>query len=82
MPEIGPTYSFGPFKFLHTGGTLAMLPEGGPHRQILIDGRALPDDPQPTWIGYSVGHWEGNTMVVESAGKFPLFAESETTSRS
>ena len=68
MPEIGPTYSFGPFKFLHTGGTLAMLPEGGPHRQILIDGRALPDDPQPTWMGYSVGHWEGNTMVVESAG--------------
>ena len=68
MPEIGPNYSFGPFKFLHSSGTLAMLPEGGPHRQILIDGRALPEDPQPTWMGYSVGHWEGNTMVVESAG--------------
>lgn len=68
MPEIGATYNFAPFKFIHSGGTLAMLPEGGPHRQILIDGRALPEDPQPTWIGYSVGHWEGNTMVVESAG--------------
>jgi hypothetical protein len=68
MPEIGPAYNFVPFKFIHSAGTLAMLPEGGPHRQILIDGRALPEDPQPTWIGYSVGHWEGNTMVVESAG--------------
>jgi hypothetical protein len=68
MPEIGPTYNLVPFKFIHTSGTLAMLPEGGPHRQILIDGRKLPEGPQPTWIGYSVGHWEGNTMVVESAG--------------
>lgn len=68
MPEIGATYNFGPFKFIHSAGTLAMLPEGGPYRQILIDGRRLPEDPQPTWIGYSVGHWEGNTMVVESAG--------------
>jgi len=68
MPEIGATYNFGPFKFIHSRGTLAMLPEGGPYRQILIDGRALPEDPQPTWLGYSVGHWEGTTMVVESAG--------------
>jgi hypothetical protein len=68
MPEIGATFNFGPFKFVQSGGTLAMLPEGGPHRSILIDGRALPEDPQPTWTGYSVGHWEGNTMVVESAG--------------
>jgi hypothetical protein len=68
MPEIGPTYNLGNFKFVHGGGTLAMLPEGGPYRQILIDGRALPEDPQPTWMGYSVGRWEGNTMVVESVG--------------
>ena len=68
MPEIGPNYNLGTFKFVQSGGTLAMLPEGGPYRQILIDGRALPEDPQPTWMGYSVGRWEGNTMVVESAG--------------
>jgi hypothetical protein len=68
MPEIGPNYNMGPFKFIQGGGTLAMLPEAGPYRQILIDGRALPEDPQPTWMGYSVGHWEGNTLVVESAG--------------
>ena len=68
MPEIGPTYNLAPFKFIHGAGTLAMLPEGGPYRQILIDGRALPEDPQPTWLGYAVGRWDGNTMVVESAG--------------
>jgi hypothetical protein len=68
MPEIGPSYNLGTFKFIQSAGTLAMLPEGGPYRQILIDGRALPEDPQPTWMGYSVGRWEGGTMVVESAG--------------
>jgi hypothetical protein len=68
MPEIGPTYNLTMFKFIQSAGTLAMLPEGGPYRQIMIDGRALPDDPQPSWMGYSVGRWEGNTLVVESAG--------------
>ena len=33
-----------------------------------MDGRALPADPNPTWLGYSVGRWEGDTLVVESAG--------------
>jgi hypothetical protein len=33
-----------------------------------MDGRKLPKDPNPTWLGYSVGHWEGDTLVVESAG--------------
>ena len=37
-------------------------------RQIFTDGRALPQDPNPTWMGYSVGHWEGDTLVVESNG--------------
>ena len=38
------------------------------HRTIWLDGRKLPDDPEPTWYGYSVGHWEGNTLVVETTG--------------
>jgi hypothetical protein len=38
------------------------------HRTIWMDGRALPDNPEPTWYGYSVGHWDGNTLVVEVTG--------------
>ena len=38
------------------------------HRTIWLDGRSLPADPEPTWYGYSVGHWEGNTLVVETTG--------------
>jgi hypothetical protein len=37
-------------------------------REIWLDGRALPTDPDPTWNGTSVGHWEGNTLVVETVG--------------
>ena len=38
------------------------------YRQIFLDGRVLPKDPLPTWKGYSVGRWEGDTLVVESSG--------------
>jgi len=38
------------------------------YRQIFTDGRALEPDPQPTWNGYSVGTWEGDTLVVHSNG--------------
>ena len=37
-------------------------------RTIWTDGRKLPEDPDPTWYGYSVGHWEGDTLVVQSTG--------------
>jgi len=39
-----------------------------PHRVIFTDGRPLPKDPNPTWLGYSVGHWEQDTFVVETVG--------------
>ena len=38
------------------------------YRQIMMDGRPLPVDPLPTWNGYSVGKWEGDTLVAESNG--------------
>jgi hypothetical protein len=38
------------------------------YRQIFLDGRALESAPNPTWMGYSVGHWDGDTLVVESFG--------------
>ena len=68
MPDIGPFTSFGLFKILQTPSTIAFLPEAGAYRQILTDGRALPEDPNPTWTGYSIGRWDGDTFVVESAG--------------
>jgi hypothetical protein len=37
-------------------------------RQIFMDGRELPKEPQPTWLGYSIGRWDGDTLVVHSAG--------------
>ncbi|HEX4137357.1 MAG TPA: hypothetical protein VHY84_22300 [Bryobacteraceae bacterium] len=39
------------------------------YRQIFTDGRPLPNDPQPTWMGYSIGHWDQDTFVVETIGQ-------------
>ena len=39
-----------------------------PPRQIHLDGRGLPKDPDPTWLGSSVGKWEGDTLVVQTTG--------------
>lgn len=58
-----------PFKILQTPGLIVVLHEAlNIWRQIFTDGRSLPVDPNPTWMGYSVGHWEGDTLVVETAG--------------
>jgi hypothetical protein len=37
-------------------------------RDIWMDGRQLPKDPDPRWMGYSVGRWEGDTLVIETNG--------------
>jgi hypothetical protein len=48
---------------------VALLYEAGSnYRQIFLDGQQLPRDPNPAWLGYSVGHWDGDTLVVETAG--------------
>ncbi|HEY7190783.1 MAG TPA: hypothetical protein VH436_29735 [Vicinamibacterales bacterium] len=59
-----------PRKVLQTRDVIAILYEGNSGvRQIFIDGRPLPGpDAQPWWYGYSTGHWEGNTLVIETAG--------------
>jgi hypothetical protein len=59
-----------PRKVLQTRDVIAILYEGNSGvRQIFIDGRPLPDaDAQPWWYGYSTGHWEGDTLVIETAG--------------
>ena len=56
-------------KIVQTPGEIVILSEREvTYRQIFMDGRPLPVDPLPTWKGYSVGHWDGDTLVVESNG--------------
>ena len=56
-------------KAVHTPKLLALMYEvNAMYRQIFIDGRPLPADPNPGWNGYSTAHWEGDTLVVETAG--------------
>jgi hypothetical protein len=38
------------------------------YRQVFVDGRTLPDDPTPSWQGYSSAHWAGATLVVDTIG--------------
>ena len=56
-------------KFVQTPGLLLMLNEmNAGYRQVFTDGRPLPEDPTPSWQGYSTAKWEGDTLVVNSAG--------------
>jgi hypothetical protein len=58
-----------PFKILQVPGMVVVLYEAvHAYRQIFTDGRELPKDPNPAWFGYSVGRWEGDVFVVETAG--------------
>src|SRR5712691_8606274 len=58
------------YQIIQSPTVVALLYESGTgrYRQIYMDGRKLPKDPNPTWLGYSVGHWESDTLVVETAG--------------
>jgi hypothetical protein len=66
----GPMINFtGPLRIMQTPATVAILYEvPNNFRQIFMDGRDLPKDANPTWQGYSVGRWDGDTLVVESIG--------------
>jgi hypothetical protein len=56
----GPTEILGgQYRIIQSQNVMGILYEGGAYRQIFLDGRELPKDPNPTWWGYSVGHWEG-----------------------
>ena len=57
------------WKIIQTPGMIAVLYEAYNHyRQIFLDGRPLPKPTQPAYLGYSVGRWEGETLVVETTG--------------
>ena len=58
-------------RIVQAPGVIVILYQGttnSVHRTIFTDGRKLPVDPNPTWMGYSVGHWEGDSLVVDTAG--------------
>jgi hypothetical protein len=56
-------------KIVQTPGLVIFLSESNAsYRQVFTDGRPLPDDPDPSWNGYSTGRWEGDTLVVETSG--------------
>ena len=84
LPEAHPSWmliSHNAMEILFTPGRVTMLGEsdGSRLRRIYTDGRQHPDDPDPTFHGHSIGHWEGNTLVVDTVAVLPEapFAISE-----
>ena len=70
-PGVPRINTIAPFKIVQTGQLVIVLYEttaNSAFRQIFTDGRPLPKDPQPTWLGYSVGTWEGNVLKVDTIG--------------
>jgi hypothetical protein len=69
---IGPVrlHTFTGFKKIaQAPGLVALLYEyNASYRQIVTDGRPLPSDPNPSWNGYSSGKWDGDILVVQTAG--------------
>ncbi len=68
---LGPAYltsQYRDIRIIQTPAVIVVLFNDGMHREIWLDGRALEADPNPTWMGYSVGRWEGDALVVESNG--------------
>lgn len=58
-----------PWKLVQTPGAIVILFHESLHyRSIFTDGRGFPDDMPPSWLGYSIGRWEGETLVAQTAG--------------
>jgi len=66
IPRIAPY----PWRIVQDSTHIFFLFEGNIHsyRQIFMDGRKHPDDPDPTWYGHSIGSWDGDTLVVDTVG--------------
>jgi hypothetical protein len=67
---LGPSYATlaDIAKIIQTPALIVILHNDLTYRQIFMDGRPLEKDPNPSWMGYSVGRWDGDTLVVESTG--------------
>jgi hypothetical protein len=61
------------FELLATPGRITLLGEGDGNRlrRIYTDGRGHPADPDPSFHGHSIGHWEGKTLIVDTVGLLP-----------
>ena len=71
LPEGMPLVEMAPapYKIIETPGVTVMLYERDTtFRQIYTDGRKLPPDPQPSWLGYAVGRWQGDAFIVDTIG--------------
>ena len=76
LPEAMPSWmlvSHNALEILFTPGRVTMLGEsdGNRLRRIYTDGRPHPGDPDPSFHGHSIGHWEGETLVVDTIGVLP-----------
>ena len=76
LPEGMPSWmliSHNALEILFTPGRVTLLGEmdGNRLRRIYTDGRGHPPDPDPTFHGHSIGHWEGSTLVVDTIGVLP-----------
>jgi len=76
LPEAMPAWmlvTHNAMEILFTPGRVTLLGEsdGNRLRRIYTDGRPHPDDPDPTFHGHSIGHWEGDTLVVDTIGVVP-----------
>jgi hypothetical protein len=60
-----------PWTFVQTPNMLVIVYEGGAHiwRKVFMDGRGHDPNVVETWLGDSIGHWEGDTLVVETVGQ-------------
>jgi hypothetical protein len=62
------TYGVNPVEIVQTPQRIFIFYESAHMwRQVWMDGRSMPTDSDPLWMGYSIGHWDGNDLVVESA---------------
>jgi hypothetical protein len=76
LPESMPSWmliTHNALEFLFTPGRVTLLGEsdGNRLRRIYTDGRPHPADPDPTFHGHSIGHWEDKTLVVDTVGVLP-----------
>jgi len=76
LPEAMPSWmliTHNALEFVYAPGRVLILGEldGNRLRRIYTDGRPHPDDPDPSFHGHSIGHWEGTTLVVDTIGILP-----------